>query len=76
MATLKPNNPELAELVKDLTIESFEPAYLRYVGEFEQYPYEYTTDPEAVGIVEAAVLVRFTDGNPPFYFKTSEVLIG
>ena len=48
MPELRPKNAELAEFVQGKKYTT-EPAIKRFVGEFETYPYEYTTDLEAPG---------------------------
>ena len=75
MPELHPKNPLSAQYIetylKDQTFTTA-PAYSRYVGDFETHPHEYTTDPDAVGIVSAAVEITFEDGTVIF-LDTDEV---
>lgn len=73
MPELRPKNAELAEFVQGKKYTT-EPAIKRFVGEFETYPYEYTTDLEASGFESTAVKLTFEDGTIVF-LDSDEVIV-
>lgn len=78
MPELRPKNQSAIDYI----VEHFEgleytmePAIKRYVGAFEEYPYEYTTDLEAPGFVNTAVKLTFSDSDKSIFFLDSDEVI-
>lgn len=78
MPELRPKNQStinyIAENFEGLEY-TMEPAIKRFVGAFEEYPYEYTTDLEASGFVNAAVKLTFADSDKSVLFLDSDEVI-